>query len=305
MKDYKFQISNLRLLLVVLLMMLFVQGCGKKTEPVDQIETDLAGDSSVRIISMAPNLTEILFALGLDEEIVGVTKYSTYPEQAQSKKNIGSFWQPDIEAILRLRPTLVVTLGFDQQATLARRLEAIGCQTLTVSIESIDELYEAIAEIGEAVDRPLQTRQMLERLQVKQQKILQQATQTHKPKVLWVIQREPLRVAGTKTYINELIEMAGGVNAVGETLQVYPAVSTENVIRAMPEVIIEPSMDPAQFEKQKETADAFFRRFAIVPAVKNGRVYVIDGDLVSRLGPRLDEGMELVYQCIALQEEQE
>jgi ABC-type Fe3+-hydroxamate transport system substrate-binding protein len=74
------------------------------------------------------------------------------------------------------------------------------------------------------------------------------------------------------------------------------------VIRAMPDIIIEPSMDPAQFEKQKETAEAFFSRFSMTPAVKNDRVYVIDGDLVSRLSPRLDQGMELVYQCIIADE---
>ncbi len=248
---------------------------------------------------MAPNLTEILFGLGLDEEIVGVTKYSTYPPRATEKRCIGTFWQPDIEATLMLKPTLVVTLGFEQQAALAKRLKNIGCQTLTVNIESIGELYEAIEKIGQVTEKYTEAQQMLQRLKAKQQEIVRRSSQSEKPKVLWVIQREPLRVAGTKTYINELIEIAGGVNAVGQTIQVYPPVSTENVIRAMPDVIIEPSMDPDQFEKQKATAEDFFRRFSVVPAVKNSRVYVIDGDLVSRLAPRLDEGMELVYQCVA------
>ncbi len=247
---------------------------------------------------MAPNLTEILFALGLDEEIVGVTKYSTYPEQAQTKKSIGSFWQPDIEAVLMLKPTLVVTLGFEQQTTLATRLDAIGCETLTVNIESIDELYAAIDIIGDTVNRTAEAQQMLTRLKAKQQQIIQQSNQLQKPKVLWVIQRQPLRVAGTKTYVNELIETAGGVNAVGDTMQIYPPISTENVIRAMPDVIIEPSMNPDQFEQQKETADKFYSRFGIVPAVKDGRVYVIDGDLVSRLSPRLDEATQQVYDCL-------
>ncbi len=270
-------------------------GCSKKSEPADPVQVETA---DMRIISMAPNLTEILFALQLDEEIVGVTKFSTYPPKAKEKKCVGTFWQPDIEAILMLKPTLVVTLGFDQQAMLAERLKNIGCQTLTVNIESIDELYQAIDKIAQVVGKQTAAGQMLERLKAKQQDIVQRSSQSEKPKVLWVIQREPLRVAGTKTYINELIEIAGGINAVGQTLQIYPPVSRENVIRAMPDVIIEPSMDPDQFEKQKATAEEFFSRFDIVPAVKSSRVYVIDGDLVSRLSPRLDEGMELVFQCI-------
>ena len=285
---------------MVLSVFFFVVGCVKKTEPVEANTNEIP---AMRIVAMAPNLAEILFALGLDEEIVGVTNNSTYPDKAKQKKSVGSFWQPNIEAILKLQPTLVVTLAFDQQSALATRLERIGCDVLTVDIESLDQLYAAIETIGIAVDRQSQAAAILERLRTKQQQIARQSSQSPKPKVLWVIQREPLRVAGTKTYINELIEIAGGINAIGETLQVYPPISTENVIRAMPDIIIEPSMDPDQFENQKATADEFFSRFAMVPAVKNKRVYVIDGDLVSRLSPRLDEGLDLVYHCIQSPEE--
>ena len=300
MSNVKCQMSNVRRSLPLWRLIFIVSfiffGCSKKSGPADAAEVGVA---DMRIVSMAPNLTEILFGLGLDEEIVGVTKYSTYPPKATEKTCVGTFWQPDIEAILMLRPTLVVTLGFEQQVSLAKRLKNIGCQTLTVNIESINELYQAIDQIGQMTKKQTEAQQMLQRLKAKQQEIVRRSSQSEKPKVLWVIQREPLRVAGTKTYINELIEIAGGVNAVGQTIQVYPPVSTENVIRAMPDVIIEPSMDPDQFEKQKATAEDFFRRFSVVPAVKNSRVFVIDGDLVSRLAPRLDEGMELVYQCVA------
>lgn len=277
------------------LIVILIIGCDRKPELVEVFPED---SSAMRIVAMAPNLTEILFALGLDEEIVGVAEYSNSPEQAQTKKNIGSFWQPNVEAVLKLEPTLVVTLAFEQQATLASRLKRIGCETLTVDIESIEQLYSAIEEIGIAVDRQSQAATMLERLKSKQQQIANRVDPSEKPKVLWVIQRDPLRAAGTTTFINELIELAGGVNAVGETLQIYPTVSTENVIRAMPDVIIEPSMDLAQLETQKATAEVFYHRFQLTPAVTNQRVHVIDGDVVSRLGPRLDEAMELIYDCI-------
>ncbi len=300
MKNFQFPISKFQVAIFAPLLMIFLLGCDKKVEPVDISRKESSG---MRIISMAPNLTEILFALGLDEEIVGVSEYSNYPEQAQTKKNIGSFWQPDIESVLKLKPTLVVTLAFEQQAVLASRLKRIGCKTLTVDIESIEQLYSAIEEIGIAVDRKPQAQQMLDRLKSKQQAIAQRVGQSEKPKVLWVIQRDPLRVAGTTTFVNELIELTGGVNAVGDTLQIYPPVSTENVIRAMPEVIIEPTMDPAQLETQKNTVETFYRRFHLTPAVKSKRIYVIDGDLVSRLGPRLDEAMELIYNCIHSEQE--
>ena len=252
----------------------------------------------MRIVSMAPNLTEILFALGLDDEIVGVTKYSTYPAQAQEKPCVGTFWQPDIEAVLALRPTLLVNLWFDQQAAIVSHMERIGCKTLTLRIEAIDQLYEAIAEIGKAVKKQSESQLMVERLQDKQSEIIAHYAGRQRPKVLWVIQRHPLRVAGRDTFINELIEMTGGVNAIGTTLIQYPPISAEEVIGSMPDVIIEPVMDAEQFEEQQKSAAEFYHRYAVVPAVQNGRIHIIDGDLVSRLGPRLDEAAELVAGCL-------
>lgn len=247
---------------------------------------------------MAPNLTEILFGLGLDEEIAGVTKYSTYPPQAQEKTCVGTFWQPDVEAVLALGPTLMVNLWFDQQAALVSRMERIGCETLTLRIENIDQLYQAIVEIGKAVNKQPQAQLMVERLQGKQSEIIARYAGREKPKVLWVIQRYPFRVAGRDTFVNELIEMAGGVNAIGPTLTQYPPINTEEVIGSLPDVIIEPVMDAEQFEEQKKSAEEFYHRYAIVPAVRNGKIHIIDGDLVSRLGPRLDEAAELVAGCL-------
>ncbi len=270
-------------------------GCSKKSGPADTAEV---GGTDMRIVSMAPNLTEILFALGLDDEIVGVTKYSTYPAQAQEKPCVGTFWQPDIEAVLALRPTLLVNLWFDQQAAIVSHMERIGCKTLTLRIEAIDQLYEAIAEIGKAVKKQSESQLMVERLQDKQSEIIAHYAGRQRPKVLWVIQRHPLRVAGRDTFINELIEMTGGVNAIGTTLIQYPPISAEEVIGSMPDVIIEPVMDAEQFEEQQKSAAEFYHRYAVVPAVQNGRIHIIDGDLVSRLGPRLDEAAELVAGCL-------
>lgn len=298
MINFKFQISNLRWVgwaVPTLLLFTMLCGCTKKSEPhPPQTESQ-----SLRIIPMAPNLTEILFALGLDEEIVGVTKYSTYPEEAKTKTNVGSFWQPDIEAVLMCRPTLVITLGFSQQTALAERLKQIGCKTLTVNIETIDELYAAIGTIGSEVDRSEQAARLIERLRQQQEALSSQhAGRSDRPKVLWVVQREPLCVAGTDTFANELITISGGVNAIGATMSPYPRISTEEVLRSAPDIIIEPTMDPEQADTQRATADDFYKRYSSIPAVKNGRIYVVDGDLVSRLGPRLDKALMTVSKCL-------
>jgi iron complex transport system substrate-binding protein len=270
-------------------------GCERNTEPVNASEVDNMG---MRIVSLAPNLTEILFALGLDEEIVGVTKFSTYPPQAQEKTIVGTFWQPDIEAVIALRPTLMVNLWFEQQSAVVSRMERIGCQTLTLEIRNTDQLYEAIEKIGQAVDRQQQAQVIIEGLRQKRSDITARYADRQKPKVLWVIQRYPFRAAGRQTFINELIEIVGGVNAIGDTLTQYPPVNREEVIGSMPDVIIEPVMDKAQFDEQKQSAAEFYQRYDVVPAVQNGRIYIIDGDLVSRLGPRLDEAAELIAGCL-------
>jgi len=117
-------------------------------------------------------------------------------------------------------------------------------------------------------------------------------------RVLWVVQREPLRVAGRETFVNEMIELAGGENAIGPTLHKYPPVGIEQVITAAPEVIIEPAMVAGDPEKQHRQALAYWDRFRNIPAVANDRIYVVDGDVVSRLSPRLPAGIQMIARCL-------
>ncbi|OHB64251.1 MAG: hypothetical protein A2Y77_07235 [Planctomycetes bacterium RBG_13_62_9] len=252
----------------------------------------------MRIVSMAPDLTEILFALGLGERVVGVTQDSDYPPGAMDKRKVGTFWQPNIEAVIAAGPDLVVTLAIEQQRDLARRLRRIGYRCLVVDIEKIDDLFNAIAAIGEAAGADGQARELSDSIKGAMHRLQAATAGLPKVKVLWVVQREPLRVAGRDTFINEMIELAGGENAVGPTLHVYPAIGAERVIAAGPEVIIEPAMIPGALDQQYRQATAYWQRFTNVPAVTNKRIYVIDGDVVSRLGPRLPAGIELIAKCL-------
>jgi len=252
----------------------------------------------LRIVSMAPNLTEILFALGLDERIVGVTQDSDYPPPALTKPRVGTFWQPSIEAVIATRPDLVVTLAFQQHRELTRRLRRIGYDCLAVDIVKIDDLFSAIAAIGEATAANEQAQQLSRHIKTQVQRFQEATAGLPKVKVLWVVQREPLRIAPRDTFINEMIELAGGENAVGPTLRNYPPIGAEQVIAAAPQVIIEPVMVPRSPDTQRRQAFAYWQRFANVPAVANKRIYVIDGDVVSRLGPRLPVGVEIIAKCL-------
>ena len=253
---------------------------------------------TIRVVSMAPNLTEILFALGLDEEIVGVTSFSDYPPAAREKDKVGTFWQPNIEAVVATRPTVVITLGFAQQKNLAERLARIGYKSLTVNIETTNDLFEAIVRIGAATGKQHEADEVVNGIRTKLEKLSALIEATEKVRVLWVVQREPLRVAGRDTFMNEMIEMAGGENAMGPTVYKYPPVGAEQVIACRPDVIIEPAMGQEDLSAQQSSVFQHWSRFRNVPAVANGRVYVIPGETVSRLGPRLYEGTETIARCL-------
>jgi iron complex transport system substrate-binding protein len=286
--------------LLLLALALWLAGGYALLEPGKVDATTSVRDPSrpSRIVSMSPNLTEILFALGLGDRIVGVTQDSDYPPSAASKPRVGTFWQPNIEAVIAAKPDLVVTLAFEQQRELARRLKRIGYDCLAVNIEKIDDLFNASAAIGEATATREPARQLSRSLQTQMHRFQEATAGLPKVKVLWVVQREPLRIAPRDTFINEMIELAGGENAVGPTLRNYPPIGAEQVIAAQPEVIIEPVMGTGSPDGQRRQAFAYWQRFTNVPAVVNKRIYVIDGDAVSRLGPRLPDGIETIAKCL-------
>ena len=255
-------------------------------------------ESPGRVVSMAPNLTEILFALGQDEKIVGVTRDSNYPPAAIEKPRVGDFWRVDVEAVIASRPDGVVTLGFDQQRNLAHRLGRIGYKSLSVNIEKVDDLFEAIRQIGAATNSLSQADGLIAQLKEKLSEVGRLVENCEPVKVLWVVQREPLRVAGRDTFINEIIELAGGENAIGSTVHKYPPVGPEEVIACRADVIIEPAMVKSDLAAQLESAIEYYGKYENLPAAVDGRIYVIDGDIVSRLGPRLDEAVLTTARCL-------
>ena len=251
-----------------------------------------------RIVSLAPNLTEILFALDLEEEIVQVTLNSDYPPAAAKKPKAGTFWQPNIEAIIAAKPDLIVTLAFEQQKNLAERLKRINYNCLTMNIEKVNDLFEAIETIGTATGKQNEANELVTNIRKNLDKLSALVGTEEKVRVLWVVQREPLRVAGRDTFVNEMLELAGGENAISSTIYKYPPVGAEQVIACGADVIIEPSMQQKDLAIQQNRALQYWSKFENVPAVANKRIYIIQGDMVSRLSPRLYEGIETIARCL-------
>ena len=269
-----------------------------RQHPRQALPTSPTAVEPTRIVSVAPNLTEILYALGLDDAIAGVTLDSDYPPRAAEKPKIGTFWQPDIEAIVALAPDLVVALDFQQQKSLVQRLQRMGYACLVADIWTVADFFDAVETIGAATGRASQARTLVAGIQSRIRQLEVSLAGQTRPRVLWVVQRDPLRVAGRDTFVNELIELAGGENAIGATLHKYPPIGAEQIIAADVEVIIEPAMIGDDLSQQHELAMAYWSRWPNVPAVKSERIHVIDGDLVSRLSPRLYEGIETIAHCL-------
>jgi len=273
----------------------YLGGSGDITsEPND---AGLPGEPT-RIVALAPNLTEILFELGLGEKVVAVSSDSDYPAEAADKRKVGTFWQPNVEAVIAAKPDLVVTLSFAQQKAAAQTLNRLGLKVLTVKIEKIEDLLAAIGRIAVVAGRRQQGQELLDRIKMQMDDLKSKFSSTRRARVLWVVQAEPLRVASANTFINELIELAGGENAIGRTISQYPQIGTEELLACGPEVIIQSAMSKSDIGGQQRNAEVFWSKWPTLPAVKDKRIYVVESGTVLRLGPRLCTAIELIGRCL-------
>jgi iron complex transport system substrate-binding protein len=253
---------------------------------------------SQRIVSLSPNLTEIVFALGLGDRVVGVSNNCDWPAEAKQKPKMGTFWQPNTEAIIAAKPDLVVCESFLQHKEVAETLKRAGLRVVSLHAESIEELYSAILSIGQAAGCSDKAESLATKIKSELDQIRAKSSSARKVKVLWAVQTEPMRVVGVKTFVNEIIDLAGGQNVIEPTGDQYPSVGTETILTSGAEVIIQSAMGTEDITKQQEAAEKFWNRFANLPAVKNKKVYVIEADTVLRLGPRLPDGIMAVAKLL-------
>lgn len=282
--------------LIVLAFGLYRQAASKATP--GRVDDSRGTTMPQRIVSLSPNLTEIIFALGLGDRVAAVSNNCDWPVEAKAKPKVGTFWQPNTEVIIATKPDLVVCETFLQQNETAQVLKRAGLNVLSLRVESIDELFAAIRSIGQAAGCSEKSEQLAAGIKEQLDQIRELSSSAEKVKVLWVIQTEPVRVAGVNTFVNEIIELAGGQNAIAPTGDQYPSISTEEIIGCKAEVIIQSAMGTEDLAKQQESAEKFWSRFTNLPAVKNKRIYVINPDTVLRLGPRVGEGAQAVAQCL-------
>jgi iron complex transport system substrate-binding protein len=281
----------------ILLLVLLVSALSCSEREDNQAEASDAPGAK-RIVSMAPNITEILFALGLGDRVVGVTDYCDYPAEALKKPKIGGMVNPNMEAIVALDPDLVLAIPSATQNTLFRTLRQFGIKVVMLPGETLADLFESIRLVGEETSSEAEAERMIGQLNAKFAEVRARTASFPKRKVMFVVGVNPLFVAGRGTFIDELIEMAGGENIAGDSLSKYPQLGIEKVVTEAPEVILYTSLNYDLTPEQTKRAKELWSPYPSLPAVREGRIHGLVADHVTLAGPRLAIGAEEIARAI-------
>lgn len=304
--------SKIIKMMAVFMIMHILCGCGgsgkKATRRGAEVFTDamqrqVAVPRPVkRIVSMAPNVTEMLFAIGLDEEIVGVTNFCDCPDAAREKPKIGGYYDPNIEAILLLAPDLIVATPDGYSKERIEKLDQAGISVFLVNPQKTDEVLETMLTLGEVTGRNDAAKQVVGHLRMRVEVVKKKVNSIpaeDRPKVFYEIGHDPLITAGPGTFVDNLINAAGGINIASDAPTDWPRYSVEAVIMKEPDVIITAPHVPSGEGSATEADMGVWRRYKTIPAVQNGRIYSVDPNILLRSGPRIVDGLEELYRLFA------
>jgi iron complex transport system substrate-binding protein len=238
---------------------------------------------------LAPSITEILFALELKDKIVGDTDYCDFPPEARNLPKVGGFKGVNLEALLALKPDLVLATRDGNQGRDLKRLADLGIRVQTYQPSTLAGVLEMILAIGRETGAEAAAQALVSDCQKKSALVRSRTSNLAPVKVLLVYGEDPLVLAGQGTFADDLIRSAGGINIAGDSSIPYPRFSLEEVLARQPEVIVESAMG-----NEAETlarAQAAWSRWPSLPAVREQRIAAVSADLLARPGPRLFEGL--------------
>jgi iron complex transport system substrate-binding protein len=251
-----------------------------------------------RIVSLAPSNTEMLFAVGAGDNVVGVTDFCNYPYnftewiEVGNMTSIGNYYGPSVEPIVALDPDLVLASTGSLDA--AENLKNLGYNVLVLEAKTIDGVLQDILLVGRATDKHIEAGALVSEIRMRIDAVAKQAAHaTTTPKVYHEVWNEPLMSAGSGTFIDELITLSGGTNIFNDAETSWPTVSSEAIIEKNPDVMVFPDMYMGR-QNFYETMEAVENRpgWDMISAVQNDAIYEINADIISRSGPRLTDALE-------------
>lgn len=268
------------------------------TVPMRVVTDDLERKVTVpvkikRIVSLAPNLTENIFAVGAGDRLVGVTTFCNYPEQAKEIAKVGDTMSPNIETIIAIKPDVVMISTASQIEAFMKTLEANSIAVYVTNPTSLNGVFQNLKQLGELLGTQDQADKLVTDLE-------QRVDATNPPdayqimphpKVFVQISKEPLFTIGKQSFLTEIVARAGGHSVTADVDSAYPKLSKETASALNPDIII-----LSDSEDNREANDVFKNS----PAVKNGRIYKVNADILSRPGPRLVDALEQISKSLGL-----
>ena len=236
-----------------------------------------------RVVSLAPSVTEAIYALGAGDRLVGACAQCDYPEAAQGLPRVGGYLAPSVELILAARPDLVVVVPSPGNREAVRAVERAGVGVLVLHDRTLADLRAGIRALGEALDRRDAAERLVAEVDAGLEAVRARVAARPRQRVLLVVGHRPLVVAGGATLQDELLVIAGGTNLAADAGQAWPSFSIEMVAARAPDVILDAAMG------SEEGGQALFRDLSGVPAVAQGRIVPLDPDVIFRAGPRVPE----------------
>ena len=255
-----------------------------------------------RIVSLAPSITEILFAIGAEDEIVGVTDFCNYPPAALEKPKVG-YSQPNLEVLVGLEPQLVLAPPSFLRADLLAKLDQFKIPTFVLESKTVEGIYGHIQLVGRMVGRASEANAFAATMRKQVIDLTKRIDGRPRPTLLYVLNSEPLITVGPGSFIHHLIELAGGRNAAERAAAPYPRLTMEEVLLQNPEILLFPV---GEYEGIPQAEQDQWRRWNSLRAVQDGKLFQVESDLLNRPGPRVIEGlrqlMKLLHPEVSLEE---
>lgn len=281
--------------IISLTAILFAVGCYRNVAPPREVPVRTFTDDLGRnvrvpqkvesIVSLAPNLTETIFAVGGGDLLVGVTTFCNYPPETKAIRKVGDTQKPNIETIIALKPQIVFVSTASQLEGFTKTLEEQRIAVFVSGPDSLDDIYKSIETIAQIVGNPERGEKLVDDMKARVAAARGPVVYGSAPRVFVQLDKDSLYTIGRESYITDIIARAGGVSATADLATAYPKISKETALAMNPDVII-----------ISESANNFVpnEAFRNSPAVKNGRVYRINADLLSRPGPRVVDALEQI-----------
>lgn len=249
--------------------------------------TIIVPNTVTRFISLAPSLTEIVYAIGAGEGLVGRTSYCTYPAEAQKVEAVGDTLKPSIERIIALRPQIVFVSTASQLEAFTSELQAHHIAVYVTDSHDLEGVFHSIERMADVLGKRPQADELLKQLRARVSSVAERVKSQPLVRVFYQVSDEPLYTIGRDAFITDLIKRAGGVSVTADVPGAWPKYSAESALAANPEAIILPT--GGSMGNANSTVASALKRS---PAVANGRVYKINDDHLSRPGPRSVDGLE-------------